>query len=171
MSDQQTPKKEKFILDATAGFRMMWFNKHHPNCIYLDQRPECEPDIVADFRDLRQFPDERFRLIVFDPPHEFRRNLESGSNSEIILRYGWLNPETWQQELKEGFAELWRILKPYGILLFKWSNRSIPANELLRLAPCEPLFYQVTKTEPLGRSKNRHLKTLWFCFMKIPEEE
>jgi hypothetical protein len=60
---------DKFILDATAGFRMMWLNKKHPNTIYLDQRPECEPDIVGDFRDLKQFPDESFRLIVFDPQH------------------------------------------------------------------------------------------------------
>lgn len=51
--------EDKFILDATAGFRMMWFNKHHPNAIYLDQRPECEPDIVGDFRDLKQFPEQR----------------------------------------------------------------------------------------------------------------
>ena len=59
---------EKFILDATAGFRMMWFNKHHPNVTYLDQKPECEPDIIGDFRNLKDFADNSQRLIVFDPP-------------------------------------------------------------------------------------------------------
>lgn len=41
---------DKFILDATAGFRQMWFNKQHPNTVYLDQRPECEPDQIKTFR-------------------------------------------------------------------------------------------------------------------------
>jgi len=160
---------DKFILDATAGFRMMWFNKQHPNTIYLDERPECEPDIVGDFCDLKQFADETFRLIVFDPPHILRKDTFGGSG--LRTAYGWLTPETWQDTLKNGFAECWRVLKPYGVLLFKWSNTNIPSNKVLKYAPTKPLFYQITAVKPQKVSGNKHIKDLWFCFMKIPESE
>ncbi len=32
--------KNKFILDACCGGRMMWFNKKHPNVLYIDNRKE-----------------------------------------------------------------------------------------------------------------------------------
>ena len=173
-------QENKFILDATAGFRMMWFNKRHPNCIYLDQRPECEPDIVGDFRDLKQFPDETFKMIVFDPPF-----WKGNSHANLWVRqYGLLNAETWQSDLKQGVKELWRILKPYGVLFGKWSNYQIPSTEFLKLFPVDPLVYQVTAAYGLKAKKRasdeeklstRHIeekvKTLWFCFMKIPEQK
>jgi len=165
-------KEDKFILDATAGFRMMWFNKHHPNCIYLDNRPECEPDIVGDFRDLKQFPDERFRLIVWDPPHLLKDKGIQPMNLERL--FGVLRADTWRQDLKRGFKELWRILSPYGILIFKWTNYSIMSNEILELLDEEPLFYQISASrERKSRhgSRVREVQTLWFCFMKIPKQE
>jgi len=166
--EKASPKK--FILDATAGYRMMWFNKKHPNCIYLDQRPECEPDIVGDFRDLKQFPDESFRLIVFDPPHLFKK--EKGFLTNIQAAYGYLQPDTWKTDLKKAFKEIWRILKPYGILIFKWNNHHISSNEVIDLAPAKPLVYQISQSRkrPHAKSGDRINQTLWFCFMKIPEE-
>jgi hypothetical protein len=168
---------EKFILDATAGFRMMWFDKKHPNCIYLDQRPECEPDIVGDFRDLKQFADETFRLIVFDPPFWLKHG--STEQNNMGKNFGYLEPETWQVDLKQGIAELWRILRPFGILFGKWSTYQISAHEFLKLFPCRPLIYQVTAARqflPRGHKKSyaahveEKVKTCWFCFMKIPKE-
>lgn len=159
---------EKFILDATAGFRMMWFDKHEPHTIYLDQRPECEPDIIGDFRDLKQFPDESFRLIVFDPPHIIE-SAQTGSN--IIRQFGCLQRESWPLLIKNGAAELWRLLKPNGILLFKWSNQYIPSNKLIELFPEKPLFYQISANKDkksASRKRIRSVQTLWFCFMKIP---
>jgi len=164
-------KPEKFILDATAGFRMMWFNKHHPNCIYLDQRPECEPDIVGDFRDLKQFPDGTFRLVVFDPPHMTRGD-DASHDAEMLKSYGFLRPEGWQKDLYRAFNELWRVLKPYGVLVFKWNTESIESNRILALVPEKPLFFQITTNQnKLLKSGKAHVKTLWFCFMKIPKEE
>jgi len=29
---------DKFILDACCGGRMFWFDKHHPNALYIDNR-------------------------------------------------------------------------------------------------------------------------------------
>jgi hypothetical protein len=161
---------EKFILDATAGFRMMWFNKKHPNCIYLDQRPECEPDIVGDFRDLKQFPDETFRLIVFDPPHIVKN--EQG-NTSITRMFGFLKPQTWHQEITQAAIELFRVLKPYGILFFKWSNQYLSTSEVLDCFPINPLVYQTTAYHPeKGKThgRQRHVVTMWFTFMKFPEE-
>jgi len=164
--------KDKFILDATAGFRMMWFNKEHPNCIYLDERPECEPDIIGDFRNLKQFEDETFRLIIFDPPYFISKKRLCGHNMTRL--FGSLQAETWQSDIKQAFNELWRVLKPFGVLLFKWQNYKIPSTELLKLAPCKPLLYQKTalkyrsgkrKTQSSGTDR---IQVLWFCFMKIP---
>ena len=166
MSESAVKKPEKFILDATAGFRMMWFNKKHPNCIYLDQRPECEPDIVGDFRDLKQFPDETFRLIIFDPPHIIRN---SKNEIGMLSDFGALKPETWQDDLSKGFRELWQKLAPWGILILKWSTQQIPSHEILKLLCAHPLFYQVTSNKRREKSHSNY-QTLWFTFMKIPKE-
>ncbi len=160
---------EKFILDATAGFRMMWFDKHHPNTLYLDQRPECEPDIVGDFRDLKQFQDETFKLIVFDPPHLLKKQGVQPMHLERC--FGVLRADTWREDLQSAFKELWRLLQPYGILIFKWTNYSVMSNEVLELFSEKPLFYQVSASRDRKSSANhrvREVQTLWFCFMKIP---
>jgi len=34
--------EQKFILDATAGFRMMWFDKNHPYTVFMDKRTDEE---------------------------------------------------------------------------------------------------------------------------------
>jgi len=139
---------KKFILDATAGFRMMWVNKHHPNCIYLDQRPECEPDIVGDFRDLKQFKDETFRLVIFDPPHIIDKWQANPEKSPFVKRFGVLCAETWQSDLKKGLLECWRILQPYGILQFKWSTHDKKIDGVLKELPFKPLIAEETKTIP-----------------------
>jgi SAM-dependent methyltransferase len=117
----KTVPKEKFILDATAGLRMMWLDKAHLNVVYLDKRSEVKPDIVGDFRNLTQFKDESFNLVVFDPPHDIR-NGPSDPNSLFIKHFGWLEPETWQNDIKQGLAECYRVLAPKGVLIFKWSR-------------------------------------------------
>lgn len=167
----KTVAKEKFILDATAGFRQFWFDKKHSNCIYLDQRPECEPDIVGDFRDLSQFEDNRFRLVVFDPPHIIKKLTDKPSNME--RDYGSLRPETWQTDLQQAFHELYRVLAPMGILLFKWNTTCKSGSEIMKLFPMKPLIYQISQnkhdTYPDGK-RQKSIVTLWFCFMKIPEQ-
>ena len=156
--------KNKCILDATAGFRMMWFNKQHPNCLYLDKRSECKPDIIGDFRNLSQFKDASFRLIVFDPNH---RTIKDGYPLDRFeLTYGALLPETWQSEFKKAFTEFWRVLKPYGVLIFKWSTHKISVKEVMNCFSEKPLFGQRTT----GTKGKRKSKTYWFCFMKIPEQ-
>jgi len=157
----------KFILDACCGPRLFWFNKHHPNTIYIDKRieekgfidnrpnREVKPDMVMDFTDLK-FPDKTFRLVVWDPPHIPALNM----GSRLTKTYGILNKETWPFELKKGFKECWRVLDDYGILIFKWCEESIPLKKVLNLFSEKPLF---------GHGTGSKAKTRWLCFMKIPK--
>ena len=155
---------DKQILDACCGSRMFWFDKEHPATVFMDNRSfaktlcdgrrfEVKPDLIADFREIL-FPDESFRLVVFDPPHL----RSAGNTSWLGIKYGVLE-STWQNDLRRGFEECMRVLHPYGVLIFKWSEDQINTADILKLLPVQPLF------------GNRRGKTIWLCFMKFPEEE
>ena len=114
----------KQILDACCGGRMFWFDKNDPHTIFMDNRVTHEvlcderkldinPDIIGDFRDI-PFGDDTFYLVVFDPPHL----IKVGENSWLAKKYGRLS-ETWREDLRQGFSECMRVLKPYGVLVFK----------------------------------------------------
>lgn len=153
------------ILDPCSGSRMMWFDKNDQRALFGDLRHEehtlkdrnysrhleIHPDIKLDFRDL-PFPDNSFRLIAFDPPHLIR----AGKKSWLALKYGTLT-QSWQDDLKKGFAECFRVLEIGGILIFKWNENQISNKAVLELTPYKPLF---------GHTTNRKGQTLWFTFMK-----
>lgn len=114
-------KTNKLILDACCGPRMMWFDKRNPQAVFMDIRDEehilCDgrslevhPDVIGDFRSI-PFEDATFRLVVFDPPHLVRL----GDNSYMAHKYGKLL-STWETDLKQGFDECMRVLKPEGVL-------------------------------------------------------
>lgn len=157
----------KKILDVCCGGRMFWFNKKHPDTLYLDARTmpptkmsngatlEVKPDRVMDFRKL-DLPDNSFSLVVFDPPHV----LNAGEKSFLAKKYGFLKKETWQEDLRLGFAECFRVLKPDGVLVFKWCEMHIPLKDILALTPEQPLF---------GNRSGKASKTHWVCFMKLPK--
>lgn len=149
----------KKILDACCGSRMFWFDKKNPETIYMDNREltailcdgrelKINPDIVADFKKM-PFEDNSFYIVVFDPPH-LRR---VGHNSWLAKKYGRL-PENWQEELKQGFNECMRVLKPNGTLIFKWNEAQVKLSEVLKCFSSRPLF---------GSRKDR---TYWLVFMK-----
>jgi len=156
----------KYILDACCGGRMFWFNKAHPNAIYIDNRVcekghepynsfhSVEPDILMDFTDLK-FPDKSFKLVVFDPPH--MRAL--GQKNLFAHQYGRLLG-SWEVDLARGFDECWRVLDDFGILIFKWNETEIKKSDVLKLFSQKPLF---------GHPPRSKFKTHWYCFMKINE--
>jgi ubiquinone/menaquinone biosynthesis C-methylase UbiE len=155
------------VLDATCGSRMMWFDKSNDLALFCDCRREflelCDgralevnPDILADFRGL-PFEDESFHLVVFDPPHISKL----GANSWMAQKYGKLLP-TWETDIKGGFEECWRVLKPNGTLIFKWSEREVTVKTVLELLDRRPLF-----GHPSGKSG----KTLWMTFFKSGGEQ
>ena len=161
-------RNEKKILDVTCGSRGMWFDKHHPAAIYCDKREEAyticfgkkrtsphqciiAPDVVCDFTEL-PFKDESFALVVFDPPHLIRAK----STAWLVQKYGLLD-ENWRTMIRDGFMECMRVLKPDGVLVFKWSEYDIKAEEVWKAIGRRPLF---------GHHSGRKSRTFWACFMK-----
>lgn len=153
----------KKILDACCGSRMFWFDRKHPDTLYMDIREEefeihgkhvcVKPDVIGDFRNM-PFGDNSFYMVVFDPPH-----LKwAGPNSIMKVQYGELSKE-WREDLTKGFEECFRVLKPNGTLIFKWSDCRVTLKEVLELTPKEPLFGQ------------KRQKTHWLTFMKGEEYE
>ena len=149
----------KRILDACCGSKMFWFDKDREDVLFMDIRQEefeihgkkvnVKPDVIGDFRNM-SFGDESFYLVVFDPPH-----LKSaGPNSIMKAQYGQLSKDTWEDDLKKGFAECFRVLKPNGTLIFKWSECQVPVKKVLGLVPEKPLF---------GQQRGM---THWMVFMK-----
>ena len=57
--------------------------------------------------------------------------------------------------------ELIRVLDYGGTLNFKWSDRDIPSEEVLKLFPIEQLYGQ-------EGAHGASSKTNWFTFVKLP---
>ena len=151
----------KPILDTCCGSKMFWFDKDNENVIFMDNRELedtlCDgrkliikPDIIGDFRNI-PFPDNTFKLAVFDPPHL----MKLGEASWMAKKYGKLNENTWQQDIKQGFNECMRVLDIHGVLIFKWNEEQIKLRDILSVIEYKPLF---------GNKRN---KTHWLVFMKI----
>ena len=156
------------VLDACCGSRMFWFDRSDKRAVFVDKRRErhtvkdkssrggsreliIDPDYVADFTAL-PFNSGIFALVVFDPPH-FQRN---GASGWMAKKYGTLKGD-WREELRQGFAECFRVLKPNGVLIFKWCSYEVPLSQILALTPERPLF---------GHRSGKQQKTHWVTFMK-----
>ena len=148
----------------------MWFDKADRRAVFIDQRRETiavtdnsrgnpsgqrvltiEPDFLMDFRALT-FPDASFKLVAFDPPHL----VQAGPRSWLAAKYGKLGPD-WREDLRQGFAECFRVLEPGGTLVFKWNETQVKLSDVLALTDQKPLFGQMT---------GRGMKTHWLVFMK-----
>ncbi len=169
------------VLDPCCGSRMMWFEPQHPDALFGDRRAETltvtdnsrgnasgtrtiriEPDTLLDFRAL-PYPDGAFKLVAFDPPHL----VHAGPRSWLAAKYGRLG-ENWRDDLREGFAECFRVLASDGVLVFKWNETQVKLSEVLALTPHQPLF---------GNTSGKRMGTHWLVFMKpnvrakLPAEE
>lgn len=153
---------DKKILDVCCGSRMFWFDKSNSYTVYMDIRKETfdiegkhinvNPDVIGDFRSI-PFPTNTFSMVVFDPPHL----RWVGKRSIMKAQYGQLN-NTWPEDIKKGFSECFRVLKPNGFLIFKWSECQVKLKEILKLTPYAPLF------------GNQRGNTFWLVFIKEEKE-
>jgi hypothetical protein len=150
------------ILDPCCGSKMMWFDKKDERAIFGDIRSEshtlCDgrnleikPDDLIDFRKL-PYSAETFNLIAFDPPHL----KTAGETSWIGKKYGILGAD-WQEDLQQGFAECFRVLRTGGTLIFKWNQIQIKTTDILKLTPEKPLF---------GHASGLRSNTHWIVFTK-----
>lgn len=149
----------KKIIDVCCGSRMFWFDKTRNDTVYMDNREleenlcdgrklKITPEIVGDFRNI-PFPENSFKIVIFDPPHL----IKAGEKSWLSKKYGKLG-ENWREDLRKGFSECFRILEPYGTLIFKWNEEQIKLKEILELTDKVPLI------------GNKRAKTHWLVFVK-----
>jgi hypothetical protein len=149
---------------------MMWRDKADPRVVFGDCRSETitvtdrsrgnasgqrtlriEPDQLLDFRAL-PYDDGTFKLVAFDPPHLVR----AGPRSWLAAKYGKLS-DNWQDDIRQGFSECFRVLEAEGVLVFKWNETQVKVGEVLALTPHAPLF---------GHLSGRKGLTHWLVFMK-----
>lgn len=154
----------KKIIDVCCGGRAFWFDKKNPAVEFCDIRSEgniqlCNgqtinvtPDTICDFTNL-PFEDNSYYLAVFDPPHLIGKK----DSAWMVKKYGSLPADNWQEVLQKGFFECMRVLKPNGVLIFKWNEVQVPLSQVLQLFGTQPLF-----GHPSGKRMNTH----WVCFMK-----
>ena len=157
-----------YILDMTCGGRSIWFQKNHPRTVFFDRREveyeqefgtqastrhiKVHPDVKGDFRHL-PFVDETFNLVVFDPPH-----IVGGGERWLTKAYGqYATAEEAKESVCAGIAEAMRVLKPRGVLIFKWAETSIPTAEIIKDCGYQPLF---------GHRSGKKLGTHWMTFIK-----
>jgi SAM-dependent methyltransferase len=67
-----------------------------------------------------------------------------------------------QQDLARMFKECFRVLKPYGVLIFKWSEVQIPLSQVLACTEERPIF---------GNRQPKRSGTHWVVFMKGGSDE
>lgn len=65
--------------------------------------------------------------------------------------------ETWRDELRTGFTEAFRVLRPHGVLIFKWNETQIPVSQIIALTDEKPAIWQRT---------GKNDKTHWIIFVK-----
>lgn len=156
------------VLDPCCGSRMFWFDRADTRAVFGDKRTESHtltdrsskggsreliiaPDIEMDFTAL-PFAAETFHLVVFDPPHLVR----NGKSGWLAKKYGKLTAD-WRDDIRAGFSECFRVLKPHGTLIFKWNEHEVPVSELLKVTDEKPLF---------GNRCGKTAKSHWIVFMK-----
>lgn len=156
------------ILDPCCGSRMFWFDRSDPRTKFGGIRSETHrltdksskggyrelvisPDQEMDFRAL-PFDNDSFYLVVFDPPHLTK----CGKSGWQAKKYGKLGAD-WENDLRAGFKECFRVLKPNGTLIFKWNETDVSVSKILALTNHKPLF---------GNRCGKTAKTHWVTFMK-----
>lgn len=160
-------QEKKRVLDPCCGSRMFWFDRKNDDVVFGDKRYEThvlcdgrtlriEPDVILDFTSL-SYEDGSFNLVVFDPPHL----KYAGKTSWLAAKYGTLST-TWQEDIRKGFSECFRVLSSDGVLVFKWNETQIKISEVLALTDLKPLF-----GHPTGRKGLTH----WYVFMKPKGEQ
>ena len=130
----------------------MWFDKTHPDVVYVDTRAEVEPTIVADTRQLPPEVGDDYDMVVFDPPHT-----NVGANSHLAKKYGHHTSAEIRELVRRTAGEAYRVTRPNALMIFKWNDHSMRYVTILECL-CrywEPLFGQQTALRTKHASSTR----------------
>ena len=147
------------ILDMSAGNRGTWWNRQYPDSLYLDIRPEVNPDLVCDTRAMPVEVGSGYDLIVFDPPH-----VNFGVNGHMSVCYGHHTTADIRSIIEGSANEAHRVSRPDALMAFKWNDHDQSFAKVLALMAAwwEPLFGTVSS----GRMNNSR-KTAWVMLRRI----
>lgn len=160
------------IVDATAGYRLMWKGKDTRYTVFLDKRPECRPDIVCDDRNLPLRP-HIADVIIEDPPHliedhcytkrlaskypylHYSNNFEA-KIADMYRRYGyWPTFTHWVNYLHHTNREFHTLLKPTGHLIMKIAQQNGHKRPNISHIQNQRTNFQVT--HDIWRASNTHV--------------
>jgi len=157
------------VLDATCGDRGVWVDKDDERAVFADLRVRepgfhgqegrsyaVQPEIQADVRNL-PFAADAFDAAVYDPPHVIREGGMSQLSGHVVKKYGALRAETWRDDLRRAFMELYRVVRNGGTVAFKFSDVEVDFEEVTSLAPTLPLVGTTTR-------KKKNTEARWFLF-------
>ena len=171
------------ILDATAGNRIVWQDKHPENVTFMDfqRKLERKPTIFADNRNM-PFRDKTFSTVFFDPPHAwaFRSIFFGFPDRDSYIRnhpndrrrfpvyYGmelYRSKSALLKAIYDGLKEVRRVLKDDGLLWLNWSELRLSLNRILVLFGNDwTELIRLHVTSPYQNLSSH--RNYWVCFRK-----
>jgi len=163
----------------------MWTLKEWEHIIYIDieRKLTIKPTMLADHT-CTPFRDETFSTIFFDPPHGYGKghgfydypDKESFQKrwegyGDVPRYYGWdkyRNKAHIQAQIYRAQEELYRILKPRGVLWLKWNEVKIPLKNILTLFDKWHELMRLKLHEKVHTAGKKN--TYWLCMCKKDEE-
>lgn len=118
-------------LDATCSTKRLW--PPHAD-VRMDRDPSVHPDVVADATNT-PFKDGQFDVIYCDPPHLVGLNRFTQAAAKGYRRFGaWRFMSDYYTFLDGINREFYRILRPYGWLIYKTTDGSRSRWTTIRVA-------------------------------------
>jgi len=172
------------VLDATCGYRGIWTTKEDNRVLWIDIEPELDvkPDIILDCVNTG-FEDKRFHTIIFDPPHSFGREKNTGFHqtpSKKLMKEKWGSQGSYYgfdkfptkrallAFINKAQKEFSRILMDDGILWFKWTEIHSSWDAI------KPFFsdwIEMLKFEVAFQGRTKGDRTFWIALMKNPNSK
>jgi len=162
----------------------MWKTKDHPGILFIDVEKDLEykPDRFLDCTQT-DFSDGFFNTIFFDPPHTWgipkNKRIFTTPSKKIAdekFNYGRTYPSYYGLDkfqtktallgfIHKSQLEFQRILSDYGMLWVKWSEYTIPADNVAPLfRDWKKMLELQLKLTPRGKKR-----TFWTMYMKNSE--